>query len=327
MAGKNSVGQSVKLYKFVKNLLWLSIVHNKQWNAYSLDITRKFSYIKDGETKEGSTTIYLNFTAAKGLVDQLLLAYQLAKNLQDNQGAGIYNIFCLIFELCYISTQVSRKQARKTRQMECSRTLPQPAPVQPGMSPTLCWTYADSLTLEQICMELGMSETELDLSMPPPPAQVQTDVLRTPESRPRKAAGCPKKTRIKSTTKVVTPILERINAPRLPNGRHQKQRPHASSEKSQSALAIPTTSSKVIAATLTNAPDATSTNLIMSSTSTTSPSSDLASVIYSTYILDQLKSNSNLEINLHKNFFHKFYYPQFILFLDNALSAQPHSYK
>ena len=62
---------------------------------------RKFSYIKYGETKEGSSTIYLNLTAAKGLVDRLLLAYQLAKNLQDNKGAGIYNIFCLIFEICY----------------------------------------------------------------------------------------------------------------------------------------------------------------------------------------------------------------------------------
>ena len=83
----------------------------------------------------------------------------------------------------------------------------------------------------------------------------------------------------------------------------------------------------MIAATLMSAPDATSTSPIMSSTNTTSSSADLASLIYYTYILDQLKSNSNLELNLHKNFFCKFYDPQLILFLDNALSAQPHSYK
>ena len=228
--------------------------------------------------------------------------------------------------MLYISTQVSRKRLRKIRPIKCSGTLPQPAPMQPGISQTLCWTDADLLTLEQICKELEMSETELDLSMPPLPAQVQADVLRMPESRPRKAAACPKKTRIKSTTKVVKPILGRINAPRLPNGRYQELRPHASSEQSQSAVASPTTSSMVIAATLTSAPDASSTSLIMSSTSTTHSFYDLALLIYSTYILDQLKSNSNLQLNLHKYFFCKFYYTQLISFLDNALSSQPHSY-
>ena len=84
MADNNSVVQSVKFYEFSKNSLWLSIVHNKQWNRFSLDITRKFSYTKDGETKEGSFTIYLNVTATTALVDQLALSYQLAKNLQDN---------------------------------------------------------------------------------------------------------------------------------------------------------------------------------------------------------------------------------------------------
>ena len=64
-----------------KNSLWLSIVHNKQWNRYLLDITRMFSYIKDGETTEGFSTIYLNLTAAKAVVDQLLLAYQLTNKL------------------------------------------------------------------------------------------------------------------------------------------------------------------------------------------------------------------------------------------------------
>ena len=64
--------------------------------------------------------------------------------------------------MLYISTQVRRKWPQKTWQMECSATLPQPATQLPGISPTLPWTDADSLTLEQICKDLGISETELD---------------------------------------------------------------------------------------------------------------------------------------------------------------------
>ena len=75
MADNNFVVQSVTFYKFGKNSLWLSIVHNKQWIRYSLDITRKYSYTKDAETKEGFSTIYFNLTAAKLLVDKLSLAY------------------------------------------------------------------------------------------------------------------------------------------------------------------------------------------------------------------------------------------------------------
>ena len=69
MADNNFVVQSVKFYEFGKNSLWLIIAHNKQWNRYSLDITRKFSYTKDGETKEGSCSTYLNPSAAKALVN------------------------------------------------------------------------------------------------------------------------------------------------------------------------------------------------------------------------------------------------------------------
>ena len=200
--------------------------------------------------------------------------------------------------MLYISTQVSRKRLRKIRPMECSGTLPQPAPMQPEISPSLCWTDADSLTLEQICQELELKETVLDYCMPSPPAQVQADVLRTPQSRPRKAAACPKQMRIKSTTTDVKPILGRINAPWLPNGRYQKLRPQASSDKPKRSCKS-TTSSMVNAATLTSAPDATLTSPIISSISTTPSSSDLASLIYSTYIFDQLNSHSNLELNLY----------------------------
>ena len=101
MADNNSIVQSVQFYEFGKNSLWLSIVHNKQWNRYSLDITRKFIYTKDGETKEGSCSTYLNLSATKALVEQLPLAYQLAKSLQDNQGVEIYNLFSLILQICY----------------------------------------------------------------------------------------------------------------------------------------------------------------------------------------------------------------------------------
>ena len=103
----------IKCYKFAKNLLWLSVVHNKQFNKYSLDITRKFSYTKDGKTKEGSFTIYLNLIAVKALVDQLQLAYQVANILQENQGVKIYNIFCLMSEICYIFTHRSVANDRK----------------------------------------------------------------------------------------------------------------------------------------------------------------------------------------------------------------------
>ena len=113
MADNSSVVQSVKFYEFSKNSLLLSIVHNKQWNRYSVDITRKFTYTKDGETKEGSSSTYLNLTAAKALVDELILADQLAKNLQNNQGVGIYNIICLISEICYTFSHRSAPSDRE----------------------------------------------------------------------------------------------------------------------------------------------------------------------------------------------------------------------
>ena len=43
MADNNSVVQSVKLYEFCKNSLWLSIIHSKQWTKYLLEITRKLT--------------------------------------------------------------------------------------------------------------------------------------------------------------------------------------------------------------------------------------------------------------------------------------------
>ena len=211
--------------------------------------------------------------------------------------------------------------------MECSGTLPLPALQQPTISQTNCWTDADLLKLEQICKDLEISETELDPCIPQPPAQFQADVLQTPESRPRQAADCLKKTRIKSKTKAVKPILGRIKAPRLPNERYQKLQPLALPERSLRVCARPTTSSMAVATTWTSAPDETLAKPIMSCTSTTPSSSDLASLIYSSFILDHLKSHSSFELNLRKNVFRKFYNPQLISFLDTALSAQQHAYK
>ena len=113
MADNNSIVQSVTFYKFEINSLWLSIVHNKQWNRYSLDITRKFTYIKDGDTKEGYCSTYLNLSGTKAMVEQLPLADQLDKCLQDNQGVKIYNLFSLIFKICYIFPHRSGASDRK----------------------------------------------------------------------------------------------------------------------------------------------------------------------------------------------------------------------
>ena len=191
--------------------------------------------------------------------------------------------------------------------MECSGTLPQPAPPVPGRSPTMCFTDADSLTLDQICKDLRISETELDSCMPQTPVKFSTDVLQTPKSRPRKVGACPKKTRITLKKATVKPIFGRINA-LLPNGRYQKMQQAALPERSSSACQSLTTCSTAVAATWSSAPDATSTNPMMSISITTPSSSDLVSMIYSTFILDHIKSNTNLELNLHKNLFRKFYY-------------------
>ena len=84
MAEKFVTVQNVKFYKFGKNSYWLGVDYNKQWERYYLNITRKFTYTKDGQTKEGFAGTYLNLTAAADLVKQLSGAYQFAKNLQEN---------------------------------------------------------------------------------------------------------------------------------------------------------------------------------------------------------------------------------------------------
>ena len=91
----------------------------------------------------------------------------------------------------------------------------------------------------------------------------------------------------KQTNKVaIKPILGRINALRLPNGRYQMLQPPASPERQQSSSPSPTTSSTAVTATWTSAFDATSTSPTISCNSSTPFSSDLASLIGSSFILD-----------------------------------------
>ena len=159
------------------------------------------------------------------------------------------------------------------------------------------WTDADSLELEQICKDLGISEAETDpfMSSSAPPSQFQLNFSSSPKAcLTEAAAACPKKTRIKSKQKAVNPILGRKNAPRLPNGQFQKLLQHSGSAKSTSACTSPTTSSTAVATTWTSAPDEILTKPIMSSTSTTPSSSDLTSLIYSSFILDHLNFTQTL---------------------------------
>ena len=175
---------------------------------------------------------------------------------------------------------------------------------------------------------LGITETELDTCTALSSAQLQAYVLRPPQARPRKnVADSKKKTKHieKKRTAAIKPILGRINAPRLPNGRYQKLQPPVSPKTHQRSSPSPTKSSTAVAATWNREPDATSTSPTISSPSNTYLSSDLATLIYSTLILDHVKSNSNLELNLNKNHFCNLVCPQFISFLDNALSAEPNS--
>ena len=110
----------------------------------------------------------------------------------------------------------------------------------------------------------------LDPCMLQNPVQFPTDVQQTPESRARKAAACLLKTLIKSKKATVKPILGRINAPRLPNGRYRKLQAPALPDKSSRASPSLTTCSRAVAATWTRSPDATPTSPMISSSSTTS---------------------------------------------------------
>ena len=101
MAKRFSAVHSVKLYEFCSNSYWISVVFNKQWEKYYLDITRKYTYTKDGQLKERSIITYVNLTAAAALVDKLPGVYQFATNLQANQGVAINRLSCLNSKILY----------------------------------------------------------------------------------------------------------------------------------------------------------------------------------------------------------------------------------
>ena len=68
-------------YEFGSNSYWIGVVFNKQWETYYLNITHKYTYTQDGQSKEGSTSTNLNLTAGAAFVDQLPGAYRFAKNM------------------------------------------------------------------------------------------------------------------------------------------------------------------------------------------------------------------------------------------------------
>ena len=86
MENQEDIIQNTKFYEYKNSSMWLAVVFNKQWKKYSLHLTRKYSYIKDGETKLGTNTIYLPLIAAAGLIGQLFPAYQFAKQLEEENG-------------------------------------------------------------------------------------------------------------------------------------------------------------------------------------------------------------------------------------------------
>ena len=144
-----------------------------------------------------------------------------------------------------------------------------------------------------------------------PLAKLQADVLRTPKAQPRnKVADPQKKNKQKKKNKAaIKLILTRIKALQLPNKRYQQLQPPASPERQQSSSPSSITSSTSVTATLTSVPNVISTSLTMRNKSTTVSTSDLASLIYSLFILDHLTFNKNIKLNFRKNIFCTFYYP------------------
>ena len=208
--------------------------------------------------------------------------------------------------------------------MECSQTSSHLALVPSTTPPDYSWTDAELVDLAQICRDLGISE-EASTS-PEPLWEVKTV---TPAS-PSQATSCPSKnTKLRLKRKATTkPIKGRINAPRRSNGQLQKMNDPIS-EKSANAYASQMSS---VGATWTSAAPLETLQTQKTSNFTNPSSSDIASMIYSTFIEQHLKSDSSnqssLEIQLRKNIFLKFYHPHLISFIDSALAGeQALSYK
>ena len=164
MANNNSVVQSVKFYElfivakysaqqtvkqvFVRHHARVYL-HHRRWNKRRL-LQHLFEFNHRKSARRPTST---------------RLSISQETSGQPRCG-NLYYILSNLRYMLYISTQVSRMWPRKALQMECSETLPQPALPQLGISPTLPWTDADSLTLEQTSKDLGISDTDLDPCMP-----------------------------------------------------------------------------------------------------------------------------------------------------------------
>ena len=90
MALKKVVFQRVKFFETCTALFTLEVVYNKEWKKHSLHLTRNYSYIKDGVTKQIENTIFLNLSCAASLLTHLGRAHQLAKRLEQENGLEIY---------------------------------------------------------------------------------------------------------------------------------------------------------------------------------------------------------------------------------------------
>ena len=93
MATQNNIVQKVKFYEYRNTSMWLAVVYNNQWKKYSIHLTRTFSYMKDGETKQGSNTIFLPLSAAAALIGQLVPAYQYSKQLEEENSMEFYKFY------------------------------------------------------------------------------------------------------------------------------------------------------------------------------------------------------------------------------------------
>lgn len=76
--------------------MWLAIVYNKKWKKFSIHFTRYYSYNKEGETKQGSNTIFFTI---KRISCTYCAAYSNLSICEATRRNGWYEI---LFNLFYI---------------------------------------------------------------------------------------------------------------------------------------------------------------------------------------------------------------------------------
>ena len=204
--------------------------------------------------------------------------------------------------MLYISTQVSRKWPRRTRQMEVSGISPQTRDrsledrqrCAGWMQTHSRWSRFASIWKSRkrswtpVCLKLRSSfqRTFANAKV----ATTPSSSLPKEHADQVKERDCQTDTRTIKRAKVAKWTISKAAAARA-SGQKLKR-----VSKFDDLL-------DGCCRTWTSAHDATSTSPIMSSSSTIPSSSDLASLIYSTFILNHFMSDMNLELNLHKTFF------------------------